>query len=184
MSVPVVQDHPSALVVETQNQYSKLCDRVSLVVPCYNESSRLDKDAFLTALKDQPDLHLIFVDDGSTDATLLHLQAMQAQAPDRISVAMMGTNKGKAEAVRAGLAIATSSDSGYVGYWDADLATPLEAVEDMRRVGKRLGDVDVILGSRRLMMGHQVDRTLPRRMVSRICNLMARAALGMPVGDT
>ena len=71
-----------------------------------------------------------------------------------------------------------------VGYWDADLATPLYAIDDLLRVAKRLPDVQVVFGSRRNMIGHKIDRTLTRRLVSKLCSSMASMAVRLPLGDT
>lgn len=158
--------------------------RGMIIVPCYNEANRLDADAFMASLDALPGVRFLFVDDGSTDKTLIHLKALKRRAPGRISILALAQNGGKAEAVRQGMLAATDCGAPFVGFWDADLATPLHAIFDMLRVGERFGDVDVIFGSRRRMIGHRIHRNISRRIVSRICNLMARMALGMPIGDT
>jgi len=158
--------------------------RAVIVVPCYNEAARLDVKAFLSALPNLPGVDFLMVDDGSTDGTHFLLESLASQAPDRVSVLLMDSNSGKAEAVRQGLLAASSRGAAFVGFWDADLATPLHAIGDMLRLGERFDDVAVIFGSRRSILGHRIRRDASRRMVSLICNLMARLALGMPVGDT
>lgn len=168
-------DGPSAPVAST---------RAVIVVPCYNEAARLDTQAFLSALAGLPGVDFLMVDDGSTDGTRALLEMLAAQAPDRIAVLALERNGGKAEAVRRGLQAAGTRQTAFIGFWDADLATPLHAVFDMLRLGERFEDVAVIFGSRRSMLGHRIRRDASRRLVSRICNLMARLALGMPVGDT
>lgn len=158
--------------------------RAVIVVPCYNEASRLDVQAFLSALPGLPGVDFLMVDDGSTDGTHFLLESLAAQAPGRISFLKMDRNGGKAEAVRQGLLAASARDAAFVGFWDADLATPLNAICDMLRLGARFDDVAVIFGSRRTILGHRIRRDASRRIVSLVCNLMARLALGMPVGDT
>lgn len=157
---------------------------VKVVIPCYNEAERLDIAAFMAFLRDFRCVDLVFVNDGSRDATLEVLQEIHAAFPDRVDVLSLSRNSGKAEAVRQGLLHATSSDAAFVGYWDADLATPLEAIEDFARVGARYDDIQVIYGARRMLLGHRVERTLLRRTVSRICATLARLAVRLPIGDT
>src|SRR6476620_7891815 len=89
--------------------------QVTWVVPCFNEAERLDASEFArlagSALAGAR-LRLLFVDDGSTDTTAAHLQAIQARDPARIDVLSLGRNRGKGEAVRAGLqrALAAGAD--------------------------------------------------------------------------
>lgn len=159
-------------------------DRAAIVVPCYNEESRLDVAAFSDFLMRTPEVRFVFVNDGSRDATLSVLQSLHAAHPDRVEVLSLSRNSGKAEAVRQGLAYATASDVDFVGYWDADLATPLEAIEDFRMIARRYSEIDVVYGARLQLLGHRVSRTLSRRIISRICARMARVAVGLPIGDT
>ncbi|WP_370254883.1 glycosyltransferase [Nioella sp.] len=157
---------------------------LTLVVPCYNEELRLRADSFLAFVDETPRVHVLFVNDGSRDGTLTRLQQLAEARPAQISVLDLPRNGGKAEAVRAGLKHALDQGAQMVAYWDADLATPLELVEDFLRVADRNPMLEVVFGSRRRMLGHQVVRTLPRRAVSRICAMLARMAIGLPVADT
>lgn len=159
---------------------------VEIVMPCFNEARRLDIPALLLALATTPGLRLVCVDDGSTDGTLAMLHGLRDAAPERVRVLALHRNQGKAEAVRQGLLTACTGPgaAALVGYWDADLATPMDAVEDFRRVMTRLPDIQVVFGSRRALLGHRINRTPMRRAVSRICATLARAAIGLSVGDT
>lgn len=157
---------------------------LTLVVPCYNEANRLQPNAFLAFVDANPGVRLLMVNDGSTDETLLRLTALAAKRPGRIAVHNLPRNAGKAEAVRAGLARAVAEGARLTGYWDADLATPLELVGDFLRIAARQSETEVIFGSRRAMLGHRVRRTAGRRAVSRLCAGLARLAIGLPVADT
>lgn len=154
-----------------------------IVVPCYNEEKRLNASAFLAHLSTS-DVKFVFVNDGSRDATLARLNDLQARAADRITVVDLAQNSGKAEAVRQGLLAAIRLGATEVGYWDADLATPLDAIEDFRRVMAKFEDVQVVYGARRMLLGHRIERTLKRRLVSRVCATLARQAVRLPIGDT
>ncbi|MEZ5285651.1 MAG: glycosyltransferase [Vicinamibacterales bacterium] len=98
-----------------------------LVVPCFDEARRLPVAAFDAALA-RGDLSCLFVDDGSTDGTAEILAAMVGRHPRHADLLRRAPNRGKADAVRAGMAAAESMAPRYVGYWDADLSTPLDAV--------------------------------------------------------
>lgn len=155
-----------------------------VVVPCYNESLRLDGDSFLRCLSLNPKLSFIFVDDGSNDTTLEHLVTLRAQNPARIHILALAENKGKAEAVRLGLLRAASTEAHLLGYWDADLATPLSAIRDFTQIAHRYPSLQVVYGARMQLLGHQIKRTAGRRIVSRICSTLARAAVRLKVSDT
>ena len=105
----------------------------TLVVPCYNEETRLKVPDYVSWLTHDPtsrDVTLLFVDDGSRDGTVAVLQQIVDAAPTgRASVLKLGVNGGKAEAVRRGMLEAMANASpAIVGFWDCDLATPLQAV--------------------------------------------------------
>lgn len=174
----------TARVVDLLPRTAKTAATAAIVVPCYNEAQRLDLDAFSNFLRLVPDVRLVFVNDGSSDETLNVLGQLHAQHPHRIEVLSLTRNAGKAEAVRQGLCHAAAGDVEFVGYWDADLATPLEAIEDFLRIGRRYSETEVIYGARLSLLGHRVARTLTRRIISRICAKLARVAVGLPIGDT
>ncbi|MCU4655222.1 glycosyltransferase [Roseibacterium sp. SDUM158016] len=157
---------------------------LTLVVPCYNEALRLQPQRFLSFVDANPRVRLLMVNDGSTDETLIRLRALAARRPGRIAVLDLAQNAGKAEAVRTGLQRAIAEGAELTGYWDADLATPLELVGDFLRIADRHAETEVIFGSRRTMLGHRVNRTAGRRAVSRLCAGLARMAIGLPVADT
>ena len=155
-----------------------------IVVPCYNEAERLCVTSFLTYMDTSPAVSFVFVNDGSSDATLDRLADLQNRRPNRIHVLSLSQNSGKAEAVRQGLLYASGLGVELMGYWDADLATPLDSIDDFARVANKLTGVTVIFGSRRALLGHRIERTMKRRLVSRLCALLARQAVRLPVGDT
>src|SRR3990172_5614986 len=96
-----------------------------LIIPCYNEASRLPASD-LWALAGQSGLHLILVDDGSTDTTRLELEAFAAESKGRADVLVLARNGGRGEAVRAGLLAALERGASVVGFADADMSTPVE----------------------------------------------------------
>ena len=166
-----------------QSFYAKSTDSI-IVVPCYNEEKRLHADAFVEFALSNPGIRFLFVDDGSKDKTLEVLYAMQARAPHVLDVLAMPQNGGKAEAVRNGLIYATKQGVETVGYFDADLATPLQGIIDLKRVLQNLPEIDVVFGSRRGGLGHRISREPLRRLVSYICGRLARVATGLPLIDT
>lgn len=140
--------------------------RVVLVVPCYNEAERFPGEAFSAILAD-PRIHLVFVDDGSRDATARVLEDWCAEANGRAELIRSPVNCGKGEAVRAGMRHALASGAAVVGYTDADLATP---VDELLRMVDVLGEsrVDAVIGSRIALLGLDIDRRAARHHLGRI----------------
>jgi glycosyltransferase involved in cell wall biosynthesis len=161
-----------------------MSDTLQLVVPCYNEAGRLDAERFLQAVRSFDNLRILFVDDGSTDRTPEILADIRARGDGRIAVLRLGRNAGKAAAVRAGFLAAFESHPDYVGFWDADLSTPLEALPEFMETFRTRPDVDIVIGARVKMLGREIKRSAIRHYTGRIFATAASFALGIGVYDT
>lgn len=156
-----------------------------LVIPCYNEAERLSVDAFEAALQADPAVAFLFVNDGSTDGTLARLEAFSAQHPERVSVLDVQPNGGKGEAVRRGLLHALAVAPGaFTGFWDADLATPLDALPEFLDVLAREPNIDVVFGARIRLLGRHVSRNPMRHYAGRVFATAVSLSLGLPIYDT
>ena len=153
----------------------------TLVVPCFNEARRLDRDAWL-GLAESARTSLLFVDDGSRDNTVRVLEAIQAAAPGRVDILRLERNSGKGEAVRRGLLRAVERGAGIVGYADADLSTPVP--ELLMLLGVAEERAAVVLGSRVVLLGTDVARRASRRYLGRLFAAAASLVLSVPVYDT
>lgn len=156
---------------------------VCLIVPCFNEAARLDFDRFADL---PPGISCLFVDDGSRDATGEILRRHSSSTRRALHLAR---NVGKGEAVRQGIlhARATGLLDGveWVGYWDADLATPLnevchflayEALEPVR--------ADGILGSRIYKLGSRISRSYRRHLLGRSFATLVAVMLDLDCYDS
>ena len=155
-----------------------------LVVPCYNEAARLDLAAFAAFLDAAPDVGLVFVDDGSRDDTLAMLRAFAESCPARVAVVAQPVNGGKAEAVRQGLLFAAARKPTYTGFWDADLATPLETLLDFIALLRRDASCAWVIGARVQLLGRDIARRPARHYAGRLFATAASLVLGLPVYDT
>lgn len=163
-----------------------LQQRTWIVVPCYNEAERLDGGAFLQYLKGNPQVSLLFVNDGSRDGTLALLQQLRVQLPEQIDVLNKEKNAGKAEAVRSGMLQALAKPGvAYAGYWDADLATPLIAINEMMDVFSHRPEIEIVFGSRVRLLGRHIERQPARHYLGRVFATFASAfVLRLPIYDT
>jgi dolichyl-phosphate beta-glucosyltransferase len=154
-----------------------------LVMPCYNEAQRLDLGALLKLVDSSPGLRLFAVNDGSTDTTLELLRRLEIDRPGRVAVVDLATNQGKAEAVRQGLSVALASGCEMVGFFDADLSTPVG--ELLRLLAcMRSSRCDILLGSRVKLLGRQIERLASRHYLGRVFATAASLTLNLAVYDT
>jgi glycosyltransferase involved in cell wall biosynthesis len=155
----------------------------AIVVPCFDEAARFDPAAF-TQLSEVVD-RLLLVDDGSSDRTPALLEEFAAAAPaGTASVIHLGHNRGKAEAVRAGLQAAIAADASIVGYFDADFATPVSELERLLAVITKDPQLEAVLASRVALLGHSIQRKATRHYLGRLYATAASLALGVAVYDT
>ena len=154
-----------------------------IVVPCFEEAKRLDAEAF-AGLAGTGGIHLLFVDDGSRDGTLGLLEGIAARLPDTVAVLSLRENAGKAEAVRAGLLRAMEQGAEVVGYLDADLSAPPSEMVRLVEALRAASGVDVVLGSRVMLLGRRIERLWTRHLLGRAFATAASMALQLPVYDT
>ncbi len=156
---------------------------VTWVVPCFEEAARLDGPAFLTLADQCAPASLVLVDDGSRDNTGAVLGALAAQRPEHGEVLSLGTNRGKAEAVREGLRRALGGPADIVGFVDADLATPPGELARLAALA-RSRSFDVVMGSRVQLLGRAIKRSAARHYLGRMFATCASLSLRLPVYDT
>lgn len=155
-----------------------------VVVPCYNESQRLDLHRFEQFVARTHGVDFLLVNDGSQDTTLELLETLHARNPRRFSFLHLKQNAGKAEAVRQGCLLALESQPASIGYWDADLATPLDDIPKFAVVLQLKSAIDVVVGCRVPLLGHKIERKPLRRALGRVFANVASIALKLPIYDT
>ncbi len=157
--------------------------KTTIIVPCYNEQNRLNRQAFEDYLARNRDIVFIFVNDGSRDATGDILKDMCRKYPDHALCIDLLVNVGKAEAVRLGFQRAFSLNPGRIGYWDADLSTPLSVIEEFIEILNNT-PAEAVIGSRVRLLGRNIKRQPLRHYLGRIFATFASMVLGIAVYDT
>ena len=118
--------------------------KLSLVVPCYNEaeSVALFQDAVIEAFADCGyDYEIVFVNDGSKDATMHNLRKLHKEQKCPVKVVSFSRNFGKEAALYAGLQKASGE---YISLIDADLQQPPEIVRNMVKILDEDDKYDVV----------------------------------------
>lgn len=160
-------------------------NRCVVVVPCFNEAHRLPTQEFHRFLSGTPGISFIFVDDGSTDATLATLTALQQGYEDTIGILHRPFNSGKGEAVRAGLLQALDhSAAPVVGFWDADLATPLDTIPELLQTLIDRPEIQMVFGARVKLLGRYIERRAVRHYLGRLFATVVSITLRLPIYDT
>jgi glycosyltransferase involved in cell wall biosynthesis len=155
-----------------------------VVIPCYNEAARLQRDAFATYATANADIGFLFVDDGSSDDTKAVLMTMCAALPDTLDYVSLSANDGKAEAVRRGVLAALERGPRFVGYWDADLSTPLGEIARFRDALEADPRLFAVLGSRVRRLGATIERRAWRHYLGRLFATAVALVVGVGVYDS
>jgi len=158
-----------------------------IIIPCYNEEKRIELEAYdsFLASEQSNDLQLVFVNDGSTDKTDVVLKELQ-QNHENIKLISLEKNSGKAEAIRSAVLELKLEDYQYVGYIDADLASPLSEINRLLSIANERNDPPyLVLGSRIKILGlTSIKRKLSRHYFGRVFATIVSKMLKLPIYDT
>lgn len=148
---------------------------LTIVVPAYNEERRLPQTlaSIMTFLATQPfEAEVIVVDDGSTDATVTQITALQTQHP-QIRI-VRNDHRGKGYTVRTGMLLA---EGRYVLFTDADLAVPMSEWHKLQPLLE--SGYEVVIGTREGLGARRIGEPRYRHFMGRVFNTVVRmVALG------
>lgn len=118
--------------------------KLSLVVPCYNEAENVAafQEAVINAFHGCGyDYEIVFVDDGSKDATLHNLRKLFKDQKCPVKVVSFSRNFGKEAGLYAGMAQARGE---YISLIDADLQQRPEIVREMVQILDEKEEFDIV----------------------------------------
>lgn len=147
---------------------------ISLVIPLYNEEESLSEleKAIESALKDTFSYEVIFVDDGSSDASWEEIKKLEAKG-DYIKGISFRNNQGKSTALQAGFEKARGE---FVVTMDADLQDDPNEVPEMVQMLK--DGYDLVSGWKK-ERHDPISKTVP----SKFFNFVTRISAGIKLHD-
>jgi len=154
--------------------------RLSVVVPCLNEQEVLgDTHRRLTTALERTPLafEIIYVDDGSTDATPDLLRELQMQ-DSRVRVVRFSRNFGHQVAITAGLEHASGDAVAII---DADLQDPPEVILEFLQ--KWMDGYDVVYGVRTEREGETAFKLWTAKLFYRFISKLSETPIPLDTGD-
>jgi dolichol-phosphate mannosyltransferase len=152
-------------------------DRVTVVIPTYNERENLPH---IAAAVTHQGYKLLIVDDGSPDGTGEMADRLAAEDP-RLSVLHRTVKEGLGPAYAAGFDRALDEGAEIVIEMDADFSH--DPADLPRLVAAIEAGADLAIGSRYVPGGSTPDWPVGRRIISKGGNLYARLMLGLAIRD-
>jgi len=148
-----------------------------IILPCYNEEKNLEKllESIDKALRNIFPYQVIAVNDGSSDGTGKILRKLSARYP--VMMVEHPENKGLSEALKTGFKVVLKkfSDEDYVVVMDSDNTHDPKYIPLMVRAS---GDFDIVIGSRYVKYGKQINvpphRILMSRTINRLIGLLIK----------
>ena len=152
-----------------------------MVVPCFNEESRLPA-SLATALayldSDGRSYEVVLVDDGSADCTQELIRDAGRRHP-AVRGLRLPVNRGKGRALAEGVAASTGA---LVLISDADFSAPIDELP--RLEAAIAAGADVAIGSRAKRGAREVDQPVHRRLIGNAFNLAVQVLLLPGLWDT
>jgi len=155
---------------------------ISIIIPAYNEEKRILKTLkkIYEYLKNKKcDFEIIVVDDGSKDKTV-NVVSNFADGKKEVKILKHEKNMGKGAAVKTGV---LSASGDLVLFTDADLSTPIEEIEKLKK-SIEIG-YDISIGSRGLKESKIIiPQPWHRRIIGKIFPLLVRILVINDFKDT
>lgn len=155
---------------------------LSLVIPAYNEESRLPDTltAILDYLGQQPyTWEIVVADDGSFDATATIVRDIATRSGADIRVLNL-PHRGKGWAVRNGMLAARGQ---YRCLCDADLSMPIAQLARLLP-SDELDGADIVIGSREATGAQRIGEPIRRHLTGRVFNALTRLLAVPGIADT
>jgi len=149
-----------------------------IIIPTYNELENIG-NLINAVFSEQPDIHVLVVDDNSPDGTSALVEKMM-ESDNRIHILKRAGKMGLGTAYCDGFSYAIDNGYEFVFEMDADFS---HNPEDIPRFLKEIENADLVIGSRYKVGVNVVNWPLRRLILSYGANVYTRIITGMPIKD-
>jgi dolichol-phosphate mannosyltransferase len=155
--------------------------RVVAMLPTYNEAGTI-RQCVEQILRLPLETAVVIADDASPDGTGQIADQLAAEYPGRVVVVHRRGPRGRGLAGIEGFQRCLELPAEYIVEMDADLQHDPADIPRLVAAAERSGAA-IVVGSRYVPGGGEVNRPASRRLVSRLANAYLRLALGLSLRD-
>lgn len=152
------------------------------IIPFFNEEKRINLEYFHNIFSTNLNISFLLINDGSTDNTLQCLIDNFKLYPNVI-IKDNKINIGKANTIKKGFQISQNLNCNYVGFFDADFATPFTEFIRLLNIAQDQ-NIDIVFGSRIMLYGNDIIRNTYRHYLSRIIITFLNFYFNLKIYDT
>lgn len=150
-----------------------------VIIPTYNEAENIEPLLKEILKLNIPDLCAVVVDDNSPDGTG-DIADRLAKEYSNIKVVHRYNNRGRGSAGIEGFNFALNEGADYIIEMDADFSHQPKYIPELL---KHIINYDIVLGSRFVPGGQDVERGLARKIVTFLARIYIQQMLGIKVKD-
>jgi len=150
-----------------------------VIIPTYSEAENIEDLLKEIHQLNIADLTTVVVDDNSPDGTGQIVDRLAKENP-KIAVLHRFQNRGRGSAGIEGFKFALKEGADYIIEMDADFSHQVKYIPDLL---KHIKSYDVVLGSRFVPGGQDIDRGLIRKITTVLARTYIQSILGIKVLD-
>lgn len=156
-----------------------------IVIPCFNEATRLPFDDYVYFLLHNKELGLCIVNDGSKDGTLKLIEKLKNLFPNQVNIVNLKSNVGKGNAVQSGVKYILSNflEFDSIGYLDSDLSVDFDTYKKMLDFHNNQLNI-MTYGSRENLPSVHKKNSIIRKIISLIARQSINRLFELPINDT
>lgn len=150
-----------------------------VMIPTYNEKENIKNLINAILNLNITNLKIVVVDDDSPDGTWKIVKDIAKKEP-RVHLLLRTKNKGRGVAGIAGFKYCLNNNADYILEMDGDFSHNPKHIPQFL---EKIKSYDLVLGSRFVKNGKQINRPIRRKIITRLANLYIRLVLGLKAKD-